>query len=351
MMKVKICCYVVATTVLCGVLLTAGCATRRGEASLDKSLPVWPPPPSQARVSYVRSLYGLKDMDVKLSVWRRLLNFIADDDKGVEAFVKPLAVAVDEDGNLCIVDHGAAKIIFYDRSSRKCRQWKRIGGHDLVSPVAFVNKGDTFFVADTQLGKVLAFDRKGRILFELKESIKRPSGLAISGDKLLVADSHLHRISVFGLNGIFLYWFGERGSGKGELNFPTHISVGAGGRIYVTDSMNSRVQVFGEDGEYVNMMGDAGDSSGRFNRPKGIALDKDMNIYVADAIFDNLQVFDSGGRFLMHLGRAGSDPGQFWMPSGVAVDRLRSQLYVADSYNHRIQVFELMSEEGVSEVR
>ena len=349
MKKDKIYCRVFA--LICGLCFASGCASYSPEPAMAERLPAWPPPPSRPRISFVRSVYSLKDLGVKLSTWRRLLNFIASDDRGVEGFVKPLALSVDDEGNLCIVDHGAGKVMFYDRSSRRCMQWRRVGEYSLLSPVSFIKQGDTFFVADTQLGRVLAFDMKGRVLFEIKEGIKRPSGLAISGDKLFVADSHLHRVAVFGVNGIFLYWFGEQGAGKGDLNFPTHISVGADGYIYVTDSMNSRIQVFGEDGKHVRMIGGAGDSSGSFNRPKGVALDADMNMYVADAIFDNVQVFNREGGFLMHFGSAGSEPGQFWMPSGIAVDARGRALYVADSYNHRIQIFELLKEEGAVEGR
>ena len=187
MKKDKIYCRVFA--LICGLCFASGCASYSPEPAMAERLPAWPPPPSRPRISFVRSVYSLKDLGVKLSTWRRVLNFIASDDRGVEGFVKPLALSVDDEGNLCIVDHGAGKVVFYNKSSRRCMQWRRIGEYSLLSPVSFVKQGDTFFVADTQLGRVLAFDIKGRVLFEMKEGIKRPSGLAISGDKLFVAET------------------------------------------------------------------------------------------------------------------------------------------------------------------
>ncbi len=62
-----------------------------------------------------------------------------------------------------------------------------------------------------------------------------------------------------------------------------------------------------------------------------------------DALFDNIQIFDAEGRLLMAFGRPGSDYGEFWLPSGLFIDS-NDRIYVSDSYNKRIQVFQYMKE-------
>jgi sugar lactone lactonase YvrE len=52
----------------------------------------------------------------------------------------------------------------------------------------------------------------------------------------------------------------------------------------------------------------------------------------------DVQVFDDQGRLLLNWGEAGSAPGQFWLPNGIAISAA-DQIYIADSYNRRIQVF------------
>ena len=47
----------------------------------------------------------------------------------------------------------------------------------------------------------------------------------------------------------------------------------------------------------------------------------------------------------MALGREGRDPGEFWLPSGLFIDT-RNRIYVADSFNKRIQIFELLEASG-----
>jgi DNA-binding beta-propeller fold protein YncE len=57
-----------------------------------------------------------------------------------------------------------------------------------------------------------------------------------------------------------------------------------------------------------------------------------------DALFDNVQIFDEQNHLLLHWGETGGDPGQFWLPNGIAIGS-NNEIYVADSYNQRIQVF------------
>jgi DNA-binding beta-propeller fold protein YncE len=72
-------------------------------------------------------------------------------------------------------------------------------------------------------------------------------------------------------------------------------------------------------------------------------VDGSGRVYVADALYDNLQIFDGEGRFLLDVGTAGSEPGEFWMPAGVAIGR-NGEIYVADSYNCRVQLFRRVGE-------
>ena len=67
-------------------------------------------------------------------------------------------------------------------------------------------------------------------------------------------------------------------------------------------------------------------------------MDADGRVYVTDALFDNFQIFDQAGQFLLHVGSAGSGIGEFWMPGGIAINA-KSEIYVADPYNSRIQIF------------
>ena len=60
------------------------------------------------------------------------------------------------------------------------------------------------------------------------------------------------------------------------------------------------------------------------------------NVYVADFYNHRIQVFDSEGKFLSVLGSEGGGDGQLHYPTDVAFDG-EGNIYVADAYNYRVQ--------------
>jgi sugar lactone lactonase YvrE len=93
--------------------------------------------------------------------------------------------------------------------------------------------------------------------------------------------------------------------------------------------------------------GGAGPNRGQLNLPRGIARDSEGNFYVADTENKRIQKFDAEGNWLLMFGSRGGDNGQFAAitedsvgtgPGGLAVDA-EGNVYVADTWNHRIQKF------------
>ena len=50
------------------------------------------------------------------------------------------------------------------------------------------------------------------------------------------------------------------------------------------------------------------------------------------------------GRLLLNWGEAGDEPGEFWLPNSIVISP-ENQIYIADTYNHRIQVFRFTGKE------
>jgi sugar lactone lactonase YvrE len=323
--------------------MLAGCSTGSSPKKAQFEQPgvpiVWPAPPDEPRIAFVQDIRHPGDVGIKRSALTRFARWVIGSDEAKEQFAKPFGIALDENGNLCVTDTGVNAVSYWDRTRRKWYRWDKLGKNFYFSsPVSVAKQNGIFYVADSGLGSIVAFDEEGKLRFQITQKLERPTGLTISGDTLYVVDSQRHNVVKYDLQGQFLGAFGGRGVGGGQFNFPTHIAADGNGNLFVTDSMNSRVQVLDRDGNFKSQIGSIGDSPGEFSRPKGVATDSHGHVYVLDALFDSMQVFDRDGRLLLNFAQAGSAPGQFWMPNGVAISR-NNEIFVADSYNRRVQQF------------
>jgi tetratricopeptide (TPR) repeat protein len=137
---------------------------------------------------------------------------------------------------------------------------------------------------------------------------------------------------------------------------PHYVAVDSSGNVYVTVhkrittthgrlrkktdySYVSYIYIFDQDGNLIRTLGGTdGFGHGQFKYPDGIAIDSKGNVYVADSNNNRIQVFDSNGKFITKWGTPGSSDGQFGRPYGIAIDS-KGNVYVADSSNYCIQVF------------
>lgn len=326
--------------VILAMTALAACAPAREAQSVEAEAIdglVWPSAPEPARVRFLYAFHEPKDLGMRGSALGRAFGLFAG--KKDMGMVRPYAVAVDGD-LIAVADPGLQVLHLFDVKRKKYRRIEEAGGLALSSPVGVALTQDAIFLSDSALKKVFILDRDGdtqRVI----AGIERPTGLAfhLETGRLYVADTLAHTINVFDSAGDFLFRFGTRGSDNSELNFPSHLSV-SNGRLHVNDTMNFRVQTFDLDGRFISAIGKIGDGSGDMAQPKGLATDAANNVYVADALFNRVQIFDPNGRFLLAVGKDGQRPGEFWLPAGVFIAQHR--MYVADSYNRRVQVFELL---------
>ena len=85
----------------------------------------------------------------------------------------------------------------------------------------------------------------------------------------------------------------------GRFRQVTDITWDPAGNIFVSDGyINSRVAKISKDGTWITSWGGRGTKPGEFNTPHSIASDAQGNIYVADRFNRRIQVFDDNGTFL-----------------------------------------------------
>ena len=90
---------------------------------------------------------------------------------------------------------------------------------------------------------------------------------------------------------------------------------------------------------FLKQIGATAFPNGDFFNPFGVAVDSNKNLYVADTDNNRIQVFDSAGNFKFTFGSIGSGNSQFFSPFSIAVDNSQN-IYVIDNGNNRVQVFD-----------
>ncbi len=165
-----------------------------------------------------------------------------------------------------------------------------------------------------------------------------------------------HRFSLFVRNDIadqlWDYRTGAVASGRSDrapsprLQSPTGLAFASDGTRFVVDRKANRVFHQDADGQLIASFGGPGNQPGRFNEAWGIAVDDAQNVYVADTFNHRIQKFDAAGNLLTTWGRPGAtdQPGfgpdtQFFGPRDIAFDR-EGRLLVTDTGNKRVQVFD-----------
>ncbi len=115
---------------------------------------------------------------------------------------------------------------------------------------------------------------------------------------------------------------------------PIGIALGRPGEILVTDSVLARVVRLDYEGNPVGSFG-----VGELGRPTGLARDPAKGeVYVADTQNHDIKVFDDNGTPLRRIGARGDGPGRFNAPTHLAF--AGGRLYVSDTLNARVQILE-----------
>ncbi|MBP6334440.1 MAG: T9SS type A sorting domain-containing protein [Bacteroidia bacterium] len=146
-----------------------------------------------------------------------------------------------------------------------------------------------------------------------------------------------------------------------RFNEPMCICIDSAGNLYVSDFQGQRIRKISTTGIVSTVAGngiegyrDGADSLAQFDYPRGITIDSDGNLYVADSWNHRIRKIDAitnevstyaGGGAITGVGTTGGyvDDGdtsaRFYTPCGITIDTT-GVLYVADAFNHRIRMID-----------
>jgi len=224
-----------------------------------------------------------------------------------------------------------------------------------LAGIAALDEG-RLVVSDSLSGTLALLNAAGEITAFLagkgseQGRLNEPKGLFFSHNRrLYVAEKGAGRVSVFGADGVFLYSFGDKKSGRSSvyLKAPEQVFVDAQERVFVLETAAAgRIMIYAHDGEFLQKLA-ATDISSMVAAEvsiSAIALDQQGRLYVADNRNGRVYQLDwQQKKLLNRFGSKGSLRGQFSKITALLV--LPDQrLAVADSGNRKIEIFHLSGE-------
>jgi DNA-binding beta-propeller fold protein YncE len=170
-------------------------------------------------------------------------------------FGYPTDVVIDKAGNFYVSEYGENdRIQVFSPECKWLRQW---GGHgyepgEFLRPRAMaIDEDDRIYVADSCNHRIQVFDTQGKVLRmwgsrgDGPGELSYPYDLCIGPDhSLYVCEYGNHRVQKFTMEGEPLGTWGRAGRAPGELNNPWALAVDRLGEVSVIDSNNHRVQRF-----------------------------------------------------------------------------------------------------------
>jgi len=207
-----------------------------------------------------------------------------------------------------------------------------------------LDANDNLFVVD-MTGRVQKFSPAGVFIgsWQMPQTDKgKPKGMCRDAEgNIVVVEPHYSRVNHFTPAGQPVRQWGIHGTNAGQLALPRAVAVSTRGTIFVSEyGVTERIQMFSADGQQLlRMMGREGPGPGEFNRAEGLGLDAADRLYVADSCNHRIQVFSPEGQWLRTYGHAGTGPGELSYPYDVRVDAAGFQ-YVCEFGNSRIQIFD-----------
>jgi DNA-binding beta-propeller fold protein YncE len=193
-----------------------------------------------------------------------------------------------------------------------------------IAPIGIVVQNNFLWLSDVDNNRIVKIDHSGKII-EQYPGFNRPMHMAIEGNKIYIPEYTSDTVRIL-----------ENGK---VSTFPLTIQTDAisgiamdSNMIAFTDFYNHRIIL--QQGEKTSIIGEEGHNDGELYYPTDIAIHNNL-IYVADAYNNRVQVFDLLGNYVKMIG---------WnegikVATGLSVTD--NQVIVTDFDGNRILVYDL----------
>ncbi len=273
-------------------------------------------------------------------------NEVKYDREITEHLKKPIDSAVSSEGDIYILDQSLARVFVFNAQGQLKSSFGERGslsGQMYYPRSIALNQLGEVIIVDTGNTRVNIYSREGHFRYQLgnegknKGEFEKPISVTVNPlGYIYVADGHLKKIAKYSPKGVFL--------DEIRLDYkPTDITFDAQNNLYVLSNELGSIRKYENEiltkeiileKKGVNLLKEA----------TGLSLDDNGNSYTITLHDNSIYKFSQEEQIIFSFGSKGEGRGQFTSPSGIVY--WRGYLYIADTQNQRLQVFELQTEQS-----
>lgn len=289
----------------------------------------------------------------------------------------PQSITTLSDGTIVVANSGTSTISLFDKDGNFIKTFSSYGkapGKIQYPLGVAVNSKDEIFVLDSGSHTVEVYDKEGKYLRSFGKmggangEFIYPLSIAIGSDNLSYVTDYNLRVQVFDENGKFKFKFGGVGTGDGQFTKTSEIFLQKNGlsgygprgilvlddlnRVYVCDTYGNRVHIFDKNGKFIKSFGKEilsyPVSISKYSEKEIVVLSEGgrIDFFTFDGVYTR-SFGEQGGPMLRFITQSfdenfyKKEVGKFLKPEGIY--SINRTIYVADTFNHRIQVIKFSS--------
>lgn len=168
-------------------------------------------------------------------------------------FDSPNGIAIDANNNIFVSEEGGSgygnRVQKFNANGQFILKWGSQGsgeGQFNAPQQVAVDQNGNIYVVDRDNHRIQKFDNYGNYLTQWgnQSELPNPGGIAVDGNEnVYIVNNSLDQVQKFDMNGNFILKWGSAGTALGQYQDPAYARIDKNNNFYVADELNNRIQM------------------------------------------------------------------------------------------------------------